>query len=384
MRIENSTKTLYEKLDRCIRSLGSISSVEEIVAVNNYIFNLYDAIESMGGNNRKYDNGLIYSHIKSPRNYRKKIDIYEKGLIEDYIRNQDFHKEFIDKIYSYCEEIVDNIYGDCDSNLTVLSHEDFEIIFYDFLSKYHLEDFFKTFFLDKPIYNNIYSGEDPLKGFSTYNPIIKDCDVFINNFDYTLPSLFSLVHECGHAYDLLNFNDDIKAFNVYFYTTFYNEVISKLFEKLFIYYLIDNGILTDDAKRLLECNIIDNYDFLVSSYIFSLFDDETLLSKKFKTMSDEQIFNVVGKKFSNEDDIKYFLSDFDVYNFYEPFNYTYGDIISMFLTDIVKEDGFSNEVLKEFMDIRGKLFDIHFFDKNDFCADKYIKLLEKQYKLTKK
>ena len=200
----------------------------------------------------------------------------------------------------------------------------------------------------------------------------------------TLPSLFSLVHECGHAYDLLNFNDDIKAFNVYFYTTFYNEVISKLFEKLFIYYLIDNGILTDEAKRLLECNIIDNYDFLVSSYIFSLFDDETLLSKKFKTMSDDQIFNVVGKKFSNEDDIKYFLSDFDVYNFYEPFNYTYGDIISMFLTDIVKEDGFSNEVLKEFMDIRGKLFDIHFFDKNDFCADKYIKLLEKQYKLTKK
>ena len=98
MTIESNPKVLTEKLYKCIKSLGGISSVEEIVAVNNYIFNLYDAIESMGEEQCRYNDDIIYSSIKSPRNYRKKLDIYEKSLLEDYVRNQDFHKEFIDGI----------------------------------------------------------------------------------------------------------------------------------------------------------------------------------------------------------------------------------------------------------------------------------------------
>jgi len=265
MTIENNPKSLMDKLYRCIKSLGGITSVEEIVAVNNYIFNLYDVIESMGGVNCRYDNNTIYSSIKSPRNYRKKLDIYEKSLLEDYVRNQDFHKEFIDGIYSYVEEIVDSIYTGMEDEPTVLSHKDFEEVFYDFLREYHLEEFFKDFYSKKFIYNNIYSIGDNLQGFSIFNPVIKDCDVFVNNFDYTLRSLFALVHESGHAYDLLNFDGDMRSFNIYFYTTFYNEVVSKLFEKLFIHYLIDKNILPRETINLIECNIIDNYDFLVGS-----------------------------------------------------------------------------------------------------------------------
>ena len=384
MTIENNPKTLNDKLYRCIKSLGNITSIEEIVAINNYIFNLYDAIESMGGLYCKYDGDTIYSSIKSSRNYRKKIDIYEKNLLEDYVKNQDFHKEFIDEVYSYVEEIVDSIFSGELDETKILSQDDFKVIFYDFLRKYHLEEFFKNFYSNRPIYNNTFFTGDNLQGFSTYNPVSRDCDVFINNFDYSLHSLFFLVHESGHVYDLLNFNDSVRAFNIYFYTTFYNEVVSKMFEKLFISYLIENNILLDETFNLAQSNIIDNYDFLVGSYVFSLFDDDTILSRKFKNMGPEQVFNLIGKKFTDEEVIKDFLSDFDVVNFYEPFNYAYGDIISMYLSDIVKEDGFNNEVFKEFMSIRGKSFDVGFFDRNGFSASKYNKLLEKQYKLTKK
>ena len=384
MTIENNSKSLIEKMYKSIKSLGGISSIEEIVAVNNYIFNLYDTIESMGGINCRYNDDTIYSSIKSPRNYRKRLDIYEKNLLEDYVKNQDFHKEFIDGIYSYVEEIIDSIYTGTLDEDTVLSHKEFEELFYDFMSEYHLESFFEKFYNNRPIFNNSFSIGDNLQGFSTYNPVSKDCDVFINNFDYTLHSLFVLVHESGHVYDLLNFSDDIKSFNIYFYTTFYNEVVSKMFEKLFIQYLIDKNILLNETINLLECNIIDNYDFLVGSYVYSLFDDDTILSRRFKNMSPEQVFNLIGKKFSCEDDIKDFLSDFDISNFYEPFNYAYGDIISMFLAEIVSEDGFNNEIFKEFMSLRGKPFDVKYFDNNNFNPDKYNKLLKKQYNLTKK
>lgn len=384
MRIDSNTKILNDKLGKCIRSLGSVSSVEEIVALNNYIFNLYDAIESMGGAHSKYDEDAIYSSIKSPRNYCKKIDIYSKGLLEDYIRNDDFHRKMIGDIYSYLEEVIDNIYTGIISDNTVLSHEDFETIIFDFFKKYHLEDFFHKFFADKPIYNNNHSNDENMGGFCTYNPVIKDFDLFVNNFDYTLRSLFSLVHECGHAYDLINFNGDIRQFNVYFYMTFYNEVISKLFEKLFLRYLIENNILKKDAINQFECNIIDNYDFYVGSYIFGLLDDETILSKKYSTMNSEQLFNIIKKHFTDENDIKVFLKDFDASNFYEPFTYTYGDIISMFLSDVVYEDGFSNDIFKEFMDIRGSVFSSDFFEKYGFNGSHYIKQFEKQYKLIKK
>lgn len=384
MRIESSTKTLNDKLGRCIRSLGGVSSIEEIVALNNYIFNLFDAIEAMGGVHNKYASDTISSSIKSPRNYRKKLDIYSKGLLEDYIRNDDFHKTMISDIYSYLEEVVDNIYSGILTNNTVLSHEDFEMIMFDFFKKYHLEEFFRNFFSEKPIFNNRYSLEDNMGGFCTYNPVIKDCDVFISDFDYTIRSLFAFAHECGHVYDLLNFNGDIRQFNIYFYMTFYNEVISKLFEKLFLRYLIENNILKKDAISQFECNIIDNYDFFVGSYIFSLLDDETILSKKYSTLNPEQLFNLVKRHFTDEDDIKAFLSDFDVSSFYEPFTYAYGDIISMFLSDVVYEDGFSNEIVKEFMSIRGSVFNPEFFEKHGFNGNHYIKQLEKQYKLIKK
>ena len=50
--------------------------------------------------------------------------------------------------------------------------------------------------------------------------------------------MLTLAHEFGHVYDLNSFSGDAQDYNRYVYMSFYHEIVSKLFEKLFIEYLI--------------------------------------------------------------------------------------------------------------------------------------------------
>ena len=239
-----------------------------------------------------------------------------------------------------------------------------------------------TLFKNKKIYSSIVGGsKESDLGFTTCNPITKETNVFVKGFDYNLSSMMTLAHEIGHAIDLKDFNWDITEYNKYFYVSFYGEVISRTVERLLIRHLIKNNIEINEVKDILLSFEMNNLDFQVQAYILTLLDNNIISKYKYPDMSDEEIEKKVKKHFYEDAVITEYIrsvKENDLPNIYQ---YTYGDIISMFLADAIEEDGFENELVQKFMKERIQPFSKKLMEENDFDSKKYIKKYKKEMEL---
>ena len=77
----------------------------------------------------------------------------------------------------------------------------------------------------------------------------------------------------GHVYDFLEHGTDALSFNKEIAQSFNREVYSRLFERLFIDFMIDNNILKDDINTLMAEVSINNDYYIIISYMFSLLSD---------------------------------------------------------------------------------------------------------------
>ena len=249
------------------------------------------------------------------------------------------------------------------------------------MSSINLEDFFDNYSKNNSFFNYRFRN-DKVYGATLYNPVNGDTDILIGDFIYDINALFALTHETGHMFDMKYFNKDIKSYNNYFYKSFYNEVCSKLFERLFFNFMINNDILKEEAKVLLFNTIDDNYWFVFGCYMMSCLSDDLIISDEYTELSPEEIYNNVKKYFDYE--VVSFLEEKEPFNLQDDFSYAFGDIISMFLFDSINEYGFNNDLINKFIDERDKMFRKEFIEENGLSSDNYIELYKKELKLLRK
>jgi len=78
------------------------------------------------------------------------------------------------------------------------------------------------------------------------------------------------------------------------------------------------------------------------------------------------------------------LKQLDHINIKDSFCYTYGDILSMFLCDDIEKNGFSLDILKDFMNNRTNLFDENYILESGFSPYEYVKLYNNEIQFIKK
>lgn len=162
------------------------------------------------------------------------------------------------------------------------------------------------------------------------------------------------------------------------------EVLSKLFEKLLLDYLIDNNIKKNVVIDKLIDSFIVGHDYLFSLYVLSLLDDRYIDSDKYLDISKERFFNLVSKYFEDKKEVYETIKNND-FLLIDDAVYAYGEIISLFLEDDVRDCSLSNSFLfNKFMDERFLEFSDSFMESNGFSPSKYQELYEKRLKLTKK
>ena len=171
-------------------------------------------------------------------------------------------------------------------------------------------------------------------GMTLYNPVTGESDILLNGFNYNVDSMFTLAHEMGHVYDGFRIFDDkdSERFLHYNFRSTYLEVISRLFERLFLDYLIKNNICREAALDKMVDMEINNHDYLVSAYTMSLLDDELLKYDRYHSLKPREIVSYVKDYFNDLETIKRLFPDKYI-RLDEEVNYTYGDIMSMFLKD---------------------------------------------------
>ena len=74
----------------------------------------------------------------------------------------------------------------------------------------------------------------------------------------------------------------------------------------------------------------------------------------------------------------------DHVNIKDTYSYAYGDIISMFLCDDIEKNGFSLDILKDFMNNRTNLFDENYILESGFSPYEYVKLYNNEIQFIKK
>ena len=352
MIITDNPKNLKEKLELAKRQIKNAKTREEVLALSNYI---YDLDESIAAIDPTYTPKDKLSFLNDKKN------------------------EVLDKKFGvHMDKEEDDI------EITTLSEDDYYNIFYEFMSKMGLEKYFDRFIKNKRIYTTSKSFDETTLGSTAFNPITKDSDIFVDGLEYDIFSMFTLAHEFGHVYDLNRFDGNINDWNTYFYQSFNGEVVSKTFERLFVDFLIKNNIQVPEAKTLL-CDMLDaNYEFAKASYIISLIPDRYLLDDSYLELSPAQVYKLVGRYFSKNDKVRKFINKCSSLDIKDTFQYSYGDVISMILSNRIKNSDYDLDALGEFFEFRRKPFETEMLDRLRVTPDRYVKLYKKDIELLKK
>ncbi len=381
-----SLDPLHERLNRAQSMMPNVQSEDEFMAIGNYIGNLYRALICMG---EKVDVNpiLCFGSKKNYKKFLKGFNIYTDDLMHHFVLKKDFHSSYIEEILPTVEEELEEICPMMFHPEEPLTEKDFCEIFYAFLESINMMDLYRKLKNNKSIHSSLTCGDGSLGeylGFTLFNPANGDIDIVISNFQYTLNHMNTLAHELGHGYDLAHFEGTVKEYNQYFYLSCYGEVLSRLMERLLHRFLIKNHIIPNTAKN----SLIDfedlNHDYLLQGFILSLLDPAFLLSYGFDTCDSDVVTKMIKKHFIEEAQLKEYVDDINNFNLEDILSYSYGDIISLFLSSEVERSGMNNDLLEEFMRHRVEPFQEEFLQKNGLNPSLYQKLYKKEIELIKK
>ena len=378
--INNDEKELYQRMQAAKLLLKHCHDKNEKIALCNYIANIYEAIKSISDKKLCIKKRDVFGSNKYYKKFNRHLIQLENEMLDSFMENKNFHLKYMSDLSIGVEK---SFLTDIDYNVghyTELSMDDFSDIFYQFMKSINLDDFLEEYLKNSNIYS--YGISSNTMGSTLYNPVNGNVDIMIGDFIPDVHALFTLAHEMGHAYDISLFDEDIKKYNRYFYQSFNGEVYSKLFERLFLDFMINNNILKEEAQDKLLDLEDDNHNYLLTCYILSLLDNKYIYDASYMDLSNEDIKKEVGQYFNN--DIVDFLDEICYLDLQEDFTYGYGDIISMFLKDSIEQDGFGNELVNQFLEKRSNLFNDEFFNTNGLSPECYLDLYQKELKLLKK
>lgn len=375
----NIRKEIWETLKLITKEKDNITRL----ALYNYIGNLYSALSVIKGRSMYPKRKKILGDLNNYNKFVKSTDFMMDRFLDNFIKNQEFHQDCFNDLLVGIEDVfIKNISGaEYSKQSDYFGEDDFLIVFHDFCQSLGLEKIFYEIFEDKRLFKMSKGIDyDNYLGLTLHNPLTGESRILIDSFDYNLDSMFTLAHEVGHYYDLLEFfgRDKNASFVSYTFKSVFQEVFSRLFERLFLAYLINENIMRDKAiDKFLDLEII-NHDYIVSSYILSLLDSEYL--NKDMDMDPLKIFKMVSKFFSNAEVVEEYIGNVE-FDLMSDINYAYGDFLSMFLKEEVLAEGLDSELVRKFKEIRNKEFNVDFLLREELIPERYIALYKKEVQL---
>ena len=382
-----SEKEILEELDFCLKCLNEEKERDVRFALYNYIQNLLRVLREIGSNYtmRKSD---IFKDLKMYQKFQKQEKLYKKMFNDNFCFYKDFFADYLNDILVRTEPLFYKYIEDNEYSLEndELSEKEFLDIFYDFCNKLGIGYLFdnvvdgKILSFDRKITDGNYLG------LMIHNPLNGKSHILVDDFSYNIDSMFTLAHEMGHVYDVSFFDSklNVSKYNDYMYKSLNVEVLSKLFEKLLLDYLINNNIKKNVVIDKLIDSFIVEHDYIYSLYVLSLLDDRYIDSDRYLDISKDRLFDLVSKYFEDKKEVYDTIKNND-FLLIDDAVYAYGEIISLFLEDDVRDCSLSNSFLfNKFMDERFLEFSDNFMETNGFSPSKYQELYEKRLKLIKK
>jgi len=306
----------------------------------------------------------------------------DEKLCKNYIETKSFHNRFLEDIL-YQKESLGFEWDENNFQMTEYSESDFLEILYNFLKSIGQENLFYQIIQNGQIYSQKTDSYGNV-GSTLFNPVTRKSIVFIRKPNLTLKTMGFVSHELGHVFDHNNMDINVKSYNEYLNNSFYAEVISRLFEKLLIDYIITNNIDLKAAKYMLQSYDEEYYYNQFNAFLLSTLNNNFYIKKEPIEMDTETFYNQFNEYFDSIEEAKVHQEISGNFSLNEVYAYSYADIIATFLFDEFKKNGFYNKAFKDFMKRRFTPFDRRIFDDNDWSPKKFGKLYQKEMQLLTK
>lgn len=378
--INHSIKPFYEKLRNTYIDLKKSPTRDERIALQHYISNLYGVLNEMGDHSDMENSDVPYGGKKGFDRFWDYTHFLRKKMEKQFESDQEFHFQYMREVILEVEKDMNFICSQKYSKDPDCSRKELFDILYSFFQGIGLENFFEYYYRNKKI-----TSTENKRGYGIgsviYNPVRGDVDLFSYRIKNNVLSMQTIAHELGHAYDYTQYPLDPKTYNQYFYASFYGEVISRLFERLFLHFLINNGIMINSAKAAFINFEVLNYIYHLETFVISELENDEILDFDFLRFDDKEMAERLKRDLPNPYDAIDVIERLEDENLSDAFNYVYGDIISMFLSKEVEEVGFPNEMLEYFMSKRHELFSEGFLRECGFGPKNYTDLFHEEVKI---
>lgn len=325
----------------------------------------------------------VYSNKSFIRPITEKNGTIKNRINNDFIKNKDYYLDLLDNIFN------DDVEVDLGYNHNLSEPNIDETEMYEILSDY-FKSTEKKETLDKFKYmsNNgriqsIYFLDDSTKGVTCLNLMTNDSRIFISKAIDSNPirTMIALAHEMGHVADYAKIKD-LKSRVYYNFKSPFVEVLSSLYEKEFIDFLIKNNIY---KYQTLNC-LGEFYDQLFSlaaqSSIYHAIPSKFLKHNRYMKLTKEELIEEISKEHEVLVDSDEFPEPQDL-NFFENLEYGYGRTLGTYFSRLKIEDKEKyQEEMSKFLSLRTDYFDKNYLEKIGTNTNKVVELVDRDINLS--
>lgn len=355
-------------------------SADEKIFLMTYIDILYDTLARMKQADSLQNTAFLnFDHYQL---YAREMRTYQRKDRMQFLTNRDFYRSYISNLLYHIRDDYHNLPSFVPARENgLISQDEYWDIIYSFLKEYHL-DLFLDDIRKKQGLHFLEEGEEA--GFALCNPFNGNIDLFIENFHFDIFSMQTLIHELGHAYDFKKFKGTAGDYNNYYYLSSYTEVLSFLFERLFLRYLARNHIQEERVQNELLRFYELNYLMISSANIYTLLEDKYLRLSGKENITGNEIINQVKHYYKDQEELNKIVNKMMECDLSLVYRYTLGDVLSLFLCEEVEKNGFLQEFMNDFLEERKKEFSHIFLLDHNASSENYAKLYKKELQLIKK
>lgn len=298
-----------------------------------------------------------YPNLYLDRLLMKKCDkAYNEKInhnINNFIKNKKFHQNISREMLSTMDDDLEDFYEEKEEN-TKISLKDMHDIVVAFLLTMGKENLLSEAIEQKRIFK-MGNKEEPI-GITIYNSILDSYYISVNKEFNDTVQMVTLIHELGHVFDLKNLMK--KDINNYI-TSIYSEVISLMYEKKFLNFLVNNKINLGDVSSMVCDYYMQGYSFLSEIVVLSELDDKLLVNQKYQNLKE----NLLLKYLDGKESLEYFdISDVRYIDLNNSLCYGYGNMIATYFTHLEQEDKDLYEYkYNKFLNMHNKKFNIRDF-----------------------
>lgn len=378
--IQHTSKPLIKKINDAEALLKKTRDPEERLAIENYLGNLYDAVDEIDKSPVSFS---FYGYLgeKEFNRYCSRRLKYENEWFQKFLKDKKFHRFYLGQLLLGQEDDIEELAKlDFPADDSISRKELIEIM-YTFFEDMGIVNLFDQYYKQKSIFALGKSKDN--EGFLDYNPVSKDGAIFVRGFKNDVNTMKIIAHEMGHVFDHSQ-NQDTPSYNRQVFASFYGEVLPRLFEKRMEHFLLENDLLVNSAKDAIVSSAIIHHSDILQALIFSIMTHEDLRHSNYTSWDVETFKKKMKGNFLDSFNYKKVLKTIQKASINSVYRYAYGDILSLFLLDEIENAGISGDLFDFFMDHRDELFSTDFLQDCECEPEKYIQLYQDEIKLVKK